>query len=199
MAVIPRLQIEAASAYLSLILLPIWLQRNGSSRMKLPDFLTNYKNRTNACPYMTICWADVLAIVPPQSRFLLFVGFCLQIAAEKNTIWIPVLLLDSTGQRVNLFSKLIYGTVIIDIRQVLLLKKNPVLLEITWYKLDADAHTISILKHYFVKAANMNPLPQPWSIGPIPVKLFRRVRQHFRHFSPVLWYYRRAVIYRRIL
>ena len=33
----------------------------------------------------------------------------------------------------------------------------------------------------------------------IPVKLFRRVMQHFRHFSSVSWHYRRHVVYRRIL
>ena len=32
-----------------------------------------------------------------------------------------------------------------------------------------------------------------------PVKLFRCVMQHFCHFSPVLWHYRRHVVYRRIL
>ena len=34
---------------------------------------------------------------------------------------------------------------------------------------------------------------------PHPVKLFRRVMQHFRHFSPVLGHYRRHLLYRRIL
>ena len=33
----------------------------------------------------------------------------------------------------------------------------------------------------------------------IPVKFFRRVMHNFRYFSPVLWHYRRHVIYRRIL
>ena len=32
-----------------------------------------------------------------------------------------------------------------------------------------------------------------------PVKFFRRVMQHFWNFSPVLWHYRRHVVYRCIL
>ena len=35
--------------------------------------------------------------------------------------------------------------------------------------------------------------------GRYPVKLFRRVMHNFSHFLPVLWHYRRHVIYRRIL
>ena len=34
--------------------------------------------------------------------------------------------------------------------------------------------------------------------GPYPVKLFCSVMHNFCHFSPVLWHYRRHVIYRRI-
>ena len=38
-----------------------------------------------------------------------------------------------------------------------------------------------------------------WVSFTLPLKLFRRVMQHLRYFSPVLWHYRRYVVYRRIL
>ena len=56
------------------------------------------------------------------------------------------------------------------------------------------------MKNAWQATANFMMLFISWlDIASLPNQIFRRVMHNFRHFSTVLWHYRRHVIYRRML